>query len=613
MLKLTKVLPIKIRLNEQGKKIPIGGMKAENRIMYEEGMKNFAIYLADYPDIVVLDLDTRDHPLDFYKDKTYTHKTRKGWHCFFKNTFNITSKRQKQKDKFDLLAGHNWCFYDYNDPGVAQYLEHNQLPIVDMPQELYEAVKTRAKDLGENTLKRFISSPLMDHLKSGDTNLWDHKHSKWRIDNSSDLAWAVVKELIPYTDEIEHIRTILDEIDQIGDKHSTDGYISRLINDAKHDTSTTKKINWRPLTDFRAVYLGNKVMYADIDRNTVEDKSFIKFCSAPHTKVNKLEEFVEIYPQVEFAPHLANKFNENVYNLFNGFIEPEEGPGHEQYLDYILHVICRNNSEYYDYLIKYMAHMVQKPSEKPDVAIVLFGESKGTGKDTFHEMLGEIFKSGGYNHLTEKTLMGGFNRVLETTLLGVAEELVFGGSHREDSRLKSLITAAKHEIERKGIDTFSVANYIRLIVTSNSARPVRATDGERRYFALSPSFSRKGDISYWSRLRSNFNPRHLMHYLSTLDISTDEFNPRNYPATEFLQEIIDMNKDKTVEGIEMWWEEVKHDDWVDTKEVYEEIVVDQKYMTYRQFSRKLFNVVGKENLKKSFNKDRGNGYKAIKD
>ena len=93
MLNLTKVLPINLRLDETGKKVPVGGMHPSQRIDYEPGMKNFAIYMEDYPDIIVLDLDTKDHPLKHYIDITYSHETRKGWHCFFQNTFNIYHKR----------------------------------------------------------------------------------------------------------------------------------------------------------------------------------------------------------------------------------------------------------------------------------------------------------------------------------------------------------------------------------------------------------------------------------------------------------------------------------------------------------------------------------------
>ena len=629
MLHLTKVLPVELKLDSRGKKIPVGGMYAKNKINYKPGMHNFAIHLLDYPDIVVLDLDSRDHPLKKYIDKTYTHKTRKGWHCFFRNTYKITTKRQKQKEKFDLLAGNNWCFYDYNDPEVAQYIEYNQLPIVDMPQELFELVKTKASDLGEKPLSRFIPQPLLNVLKTN-KSLWNPSIKKWRpgliriVDNvadydSSALAWAIINELLAYTDEPEHIAAVLKLIPEIGEKHSTIDYLTSFgnggsIGAAKRHITANKKINWRPLSDFRAIRLGDKTAYVDISDNTVVKKESLRLFTLPKTKVELIEEFLETYHNVDFRPDIPHKFYDNLYNLFEGFVEPEIGNDHEMYLEFLKDVVCDNNEEHYNYLLNYIAHIVQKPEERPDVAIVLFGHQKGTGKDTFHVLLGRILKGNGYVPLSHESLFGRFNKQLESALIGSAEELVFGGSHKEDSALKRVITMDKHTIERKGFEPYTINNYLRLIITSNSNQPVRATDGERRFFALKPNIKRKNDYDYWTELYNNFNPKHLMNYLLTVDIS--EFNPRKIPLSENLQEIIDHNKDRVTEMIETWWDEVAYSGIrLSTKQLFQTIVseseVHNKYITLRQFTSLVFEICGKQHFLKSFNKEMKSHYQIV--
>lgn len=610
MIHLDKVLPINLRLVD-GKKVPIGGMKKTNVVDYVPKMKNFAIHLSDYPDIVVLDLDTKEHKLDFYKDLTYTHKTRKGWHCFFKNTYGLTQKRQKQAQKFDLLAGENWVFFNYDNPAVATYKEYNGLPLIDMPPALYDLVKTKARETGETIDVQFITEPLMSMLKS-DKHLWDGKQQRWNIDNSSDLAWALTKELMPYTTDPAHIKALLVDIPEVSEKH-TGRLLEGRVNDSIAKLSMERAIVWRPLSDFRAISIGGKTRYADIDRNEIVNKEFLKLATIPGTKIDMIEEFLRIYPKVEFNPALPNKFSGDTYNLFNGFIISEEGEGHKQYLDYIYNAICSCNDEHYEYLLNYMAHMVQKPSNRPDVAIVLFGHEKGTGKDTLHQLLGHIFKKGGYTHLTEETLMGRFNVALETCVLGVAEELVFGGSHREDSKLKSVITAPVHMIERKGHESYTVDNFLRLIVTSNSSRPVRATDGERRYFALKPSTIYKDQFQFWDELYTNFQASHLLYFLQQRDITG--FNPRNFPASTALIEIINQNKDRVTEAVEFWWAEAKNEDFIDMHQLYEVMVDDKKYMTHRQFSRKFFSILGKDNFRKTMTSKNGvttKGYKVIK-
>ena len=606
MIQLTQVLPIQLKLNDKGKKIPIGGMNKSDRKDYIVGMQNFAIYMADYPEIVVLDLDTKDHPLLKYIDMTYTHETRKGWHCFFQNTFEITRKRQMQKDKFDLLAGNNWIFYDYNDPEVAFYKEYNQLPLAPMPSELYDMVKVRATETDGKIVEEFIPTPLIANLKSKKNNLWDSTKNKWIIDNSSDLAYAVMMTTIPYTDVPEHLVKILELIPEIDEKHSKPDYMERLIKNVKQDISKHKAISWRPLSDFRLCIYGEKKVYADIDNKVLQGFAHVDVITLPNTNIDLLQQFVATYTTVEFNPRLTSKFNHGVYNLFNGFIdisdmtEDIEYHDHEKYLDMILHAICDNDHSYYDYLLNYMAHLVQKPWEKPDVAIVLYG-SKGTGKDTFHVLMGQMFQAGGYINITDQMLTGRFNKPLESCILGVAEELVFGGSHKEDSKLKRLITGKAHTIEGKGKEPIEVNNYLRLIVTSNHARPVRATDGERRYFALSPSEVYKDNHEFWKELYSNFNPKHLLYFLQHRDISG--FNTRELPASRYLQDIINENKDPLTEAIELWWEEVANGDIMLPGHLYDTLVEDKKYVTKRQLTTKVFHICGKEHFRKAFSNE----------
>jgi hypothetical protein len=47
---------------------------------------------------------------------------------------------------------------------------------------------------------------------------------------------------------------------------------------------------------------------------------------------------------------------------------------------HLLEVICNGNSDYFDYLLDYLANMYQI-GEKPGVAVVLVGQ-KGAGKGT---------------------------------------------------------------------------------------------------------------------------------------------------------------------------------------------------------------------------------------
>jgi hypothetical protein len=50
----------------------------------------------------------------------------------------------------------------------------------------------------------------------------------------------------------------------------------------------------------------------------------------------------------------------------------------ENYRDYLLDVICDGDLGLFDYLIRFLAHALQHPEEKPGIMIVLIG-AEGVG------------------------------------------------------------------------------------------------------------------------------------------------------------------------------------------------------------------------------------------
>ncbi|WP_228828654.1 hypothetical protein, partial [Nocardia cyriacigeorgica] len=76
-----------------------------------------------------------------------------------------------------------------------------------------------------------------------------------------------------------------------------------------------------------------------------------------------------------------DKCPDDVFNLYEGLaLEPIEGDC-TVYLNHLLQVVCAGNEEACQYLIQWMAHIIQKPDEKPSVAIVM-KSVPGTGKGT---------------------------------------------------------------------------------------------------------------------------------------------------------------------------------------------------------------------------------------
>jgi hypothetical protein len=187
------------------------------------------------------------------------------------------------------------------------------------------------------------------------------------------------------------------------------------------------------------------------------------------------------------------------------------------FLAHLLTVVCNGNQDLYQWLLMWLAGMVQQPARLPGTAVTLRGV-QGSGKSLIGECMAVILGPG--LHVTVDGvhgLVGQFNSRLESKVLLQAEEAFFAGDKKNVGRLKTLITAPTLTIERKNVDAYDVANLTHLVVISNENWVVPAELGERRYvvFDVSPRWAQ--DWNYFGPLRRQMFEEggcaRLLHYL----------------------------------------------------------------------------------------------------
>ncbi len=216
---------------------------------------------------------------------------------------------------------------------------------------------------------------------------------------------------------------------------------------------------------------------------------------------------------------------EQSYNLWHRWgIEPKQGDC-SIIVDHIINVIADGDKEKADFILDWCAHLVQRPWEKPGVALVLRG-GKGTGKTLFTRILARIV--GHRNTLitaSGKKLFAQFNWQLADKLLIGAEEAFFAGNHEMNDQLKHLITGEEIEVEQKYGQRISMKSLHRLIMTSNHHQVISASDDERRFFVCDVSDRHRQDAPYFAPLvriikgKDDTTLAAFMHYLRTRDIS----------------------------------------------------------------------------------------------
>jgi hypothetical protein len=169
------------------------------------------------------------------------------------------------------------------------------------------------------------------------------------------------------------------------------------------------------------------------------------------------------------------------FNLFAGWpTKPKQGPW-PMIEWHFRNVLCGGNEEHYNYLMDWLAHILQYPEVKPNVAVVFRG-NKGTGKSLIMSAISRALGPLGMVISHSKHLTGSFNSHLRNKLFTLVEESFFSGSPMEESVLKHMISDNETTYEAKGYEAEGGQSYLRACLITNSEWAAPASGDERRYF-----------------------------------------------------------------------------------------------------------------------------------
>lgn len=193
------------------------------------------------------------------------------------------------------------------------------------------------------------------------------------------------------------------------------------------------------------------------------------------------------YEEIVFDP--TGTAAPSALNLWRGFAVAPDTRAHPErrcarFLAHVRDHICGGDGALYNKVIGWVAQMFQEPARKLDTALVLRG-LQGSGKSIFGSTIGHLLGRRHYLPVAKGHLITGqFNGQLAAILLLQAEEAFWAADKQAEGVLKDLITRNTQSIELKGKEPFTVANYVRLLVTSNAAWVVPAGVDNRRFMVL---------------------------------------------------------------------------------------------------------------------------------
>lgn len=266
-----------------------------------------------------------------------------------------------------------------------------------------------------------------------------------------------------------------------------------------------------------------KSVYAPYALKIYDDEGNAKYKDALDVWLKHEER--KLYTRIAFSP----KHISGALNLWGDIPCRAEAGDCTPLLDFILEIICRGNVDKYNYLIKWLAQLMQKREVKSTIVPVIIGV-QGAGKGLLTD---GILKSilGQYYLLIDKsdTIIERFNDEQANKFLTVLDEATWGRNYALSNLLKRLTGSETMQVEEKFGSRYTIENYSRYIVTSNDIDSVRIEPGNRRFLVFECAEPR--EISYYSRLwdmvREGSAVRALYAHLLKVDVS--DWHPQLFP------------------------------------------------------------------------------------
>lgn len=310
--------------------------------------------------------------------------------------------------------------------------------------------------------------------------------------------------------------------------------------------------------DFRNWYANRTIAEVKIN-----DKGDTKRVETPVADVWLTSPDRRQYDQIVFDPRATPR---GAFNMWRGFsVEPNSIGSCARFLDHLRANVCGGNEELYTYIIAWLAHLVQRPWEKPGVAVVFKGE-KGVGKSIVGEIVGALVESHFVTVDQPRHFVGNFNAHLARAVVVLVEEAFWAGDKVGEGALKQQITGPTIRVERKGFDVEQLPSFHRYIITGNAHWVVPASHDDRRYAVFNVGNAHQGDRDYFRRMLTEMRAggyEALLHHLLTFDLSRVDVGVA--PKSEGLRD----QKIAGLRNVQAWWHDLLTEgafpDWTEIK------------------------------------------------
>jgi len=191
------------------------------------------------------------------------------------------------------------------------------------------------------------------------------------------------------------------------------------------------------------------------------------------------------------------------------------------------------------YFIQWLAHLIQRPGEKPRTALV-FRSGQGCGKNSIFSLISNMMGNKLCNLISDadNDLFGRFTDALENRKLIVIDE---AQAKKNARALKGIISNPETRCEKKGQQAYTIANFSGVVFLTNKAVPVDIESDDRRYIVYQSDKTLKNEKEFWESFWEDYVKNDDVHlavydYLMSIDISGIDWI-KDRPMTDAYNEI----------------------------------------------------------------------------
>lgn len=249
-----------------------------------------------------------------------------------------------------------------------------------------------------------------------------------------------------------------------------------------------------------------------------------------------------IYPNPSRCPR--NHLNLWIPFAFHDMGDEDVYMGVQPEVDRLLNhirILCNGAEDVFDYLVKWIAQMVQYPEVKTICPVLI--SKQGAGKGTLIRLLERLL--GARKVMTSSTpsrdVWGDFNGAMSTSFLVNLDELSKKDTVESAGHIKSLITEPTIMINNKGMNQYPVASYHRFIITTNKEDPIQTSDDDRRNFIIRASDELIGNKQYFNEMYALISDDNVVRAFGEYLLAVPEmhrFSELAMPRTDYQSELV---------------------------------------------------------------------------